>query len=130
MKKKLLAPIIAVASYLFLTSSAHAQILDCGAMGVFKKLCEAGTTSISGIVSAFIAFIFFIAIIIAIFYLLWGGVKWITSAGDKAAIEAARGHIIAAIAGLVILFLTFLIFNILLTFFNLNISTLSVPTIP
>ncbi len=68
--------------------------------------------------------------VVALFYLLFGALRWVTSGGDKAAMEGARGQIIAAIVGLVILFLAFLIFTIALAFFNVNINEINVPTIP
>jgi len=62
--------------------------------------------------------------------LIFGGFKWLTSGGDKGAVQAAREHIIAAIIGLVIIFLSYFILNILLQFFlGVNLGTFTFPTI-
>ncbi len=122
--KKLLAPTIALLSYLVLASSASAQgLIGCPA-APFDVLCF-NENSVPGIIGAAITFIFVIAVIIALFYLLLGAVKWIFSGGDKAAVEGARGTITAAIVGLVIVFLVFLVFTILLRFFGLGIGDIT-----
>ena len=36
-------------------------------------------------------------------YLIWGGIEWITSGGDKGKTESARNKITAAVIGLIIL---------------------------
>lgn len=128
--KKFLAPTIAFLSYLILASSASAQGLIGCPQEPFDILCF-NETSVPGVLGATITFIFVIAVIIALFYLLWGAVKWIFSGGDKAAVEAARGTITAAIVGLVIVFLVFLVFTILLRFFGFGFEEITnIPTIP
>jgi len=127
--KRLLAPTIAILSYLLLASSASAQGLIGCPTAPFNILCF-NETSVPGVIGAAITFIFVIAVIIALFYLLLGAVKWIFSGGDKAAVEAARGTITAAIVGLVIVFLVFLVFTILLRFFGLGLGDITnIPTI-
>ncbi len=39
---------------------------------------------------------------LAVIYLMYGGIKWITSRGDKVGVESARKHIVAAVIGLII----------------------------
>lgn len=60
-----------------------------------------------------IQLLFIIGIVVAVAFLIYGGIKWILSGGDKAKLEAARGHIVAAIVGLVIVAGAFLIISIL-----------------
>jgi hypothetical protein len=65
---------------------------------------------------------------LALFFLIWGGIRWITSGGDKGKVEEARKHIVAAIIGLVVAFLAYFIIQIILTIFGLgSISTLQIP---
>ena len=126
--KKFLAPTIALLSYLTLASSASAQLIGCPS-APFDILCF-NADSVPGIIGAAITFIFVIAVIISLFYLLLGAVKWIFSGGDKAAVEGARGTITAAIVGLVIVFLVFLVFTILLRFFGLTRESITnIPSI-
>ncbi len=44
-----------------------------------------------------------IGVIAVLLYLIWGGIEWITSGGDKGKTESARNKITAAIVGLIIL---------------------------
>lgn len=93
----------------------------------FNLLC---TLNFSGtIVSSLITVAFIIASLIALAFLIFGGIKWITSGGDKTAVEGARNTIVAALVGLVIVFLAYFIIRIVFTFFGLNFSTFTIPTI-
>jgi hypothetical protein len=44
-----------------------------------------------------------IAAVMVLIYLLWGGIEWITSGGDKGKTENARNKITNAIIGLIVL---------------------------
>jgi TRAP-type C4-dicarboxylate transport system permease small subunit len=44
-----------------------------------------------------------IGVVAVLLYLIWGGIEWITSGGDKGKTESARNKITAAIVGLIIL---------------------------
>lgn len=55
---------------------------------------------------------FALATFLAVAYLMYGGIKWITSRGDKVGVEAARKHIVAAIIGLIIVAGAFFIINV------------------
>jgi len=78
-----------------------------------------------------ITIIFIVAIILALVYLIWGGIKWVLSGGDKAKVDAARAAIVAAIVGLVIVFLAFFIVNIVVPIFvpGFSLQNISLPTI-
>ncbi|GEM_PF-674163 len=58
-----------------------------------------------------ITLLFVIAIIGALIFLIWGGVSWITSGGDKEKLDKARKTIIFAIIGLIVVLLSFVIMN-------------------
>jgi hypothetical protein len=49
-----------------------------------------------------------------LFFLLLGGLNWITAGGDKSKVEAARGMITQAIIGIAILASVFAVYNIIL----------------
>jgi len=83
-----------------------------------------------GIISALIKLVLVIAAIVAFFYLLIGGVKWITSGGDKEQTAKAQSTITAALIGLVIVFAAWAIIKLVETFFGLSIiTTLEIPQI-
>ena len=130
--KKVLAFIGAAGTYLSFAASAFAggkTVNPCPSAGQFTKLCNLNANNIGPIVGAAVTFILIIAVLIALFFLIWGGVRWITSGGDKAKVESARGTIIAAIIGLVIAFLAFFILSLALSFFGLSLTNLTLPKI-
>ncbi len=49
--------------------------------------------------------------IFSIVMLIWGGMMWVTSNGDKAKIDSARKRVIYSIIGLVVAFLSFTILS-------------------
>lgn len=57
---------------------------------------------IGQLISALVGTLLIIAALLAFFYLILGGIQWITSGGDKAGMEAARNKITHAIVGLII----------------------------
>lgn len=71
---------------------------------------------------------FFVAAILALLYLIWGGINWITSGGDQEGVDAARKKIIAAIIGLIIVLLSYFILNFVLQLLGLGgINNLQLP---
>jgi|SRR3989344_5352914 len=130
--KKLLALSSSATAYLSLAFPAFADttVDACDQAGQFKTLCNLTTGDFGRVVGSLIQLIFALAVIVALIYLAWGGFKWLTSGGDKAAVQSAREHIVAAIVGLVIIFLTYFILNILLGFFGVgNLNAIILPAI-
>lgn len=84
---------------------------------------DIGTT-----VNAFVKIVYTIGFLIAFFFLVWGGIKWITSGGDKAGTEAARNMITAALVGLGIMALVFVLNTILKTFLGIDLLNLTIPS--
>lgn len=80
------------------------------------------------IISLFTGLLVFAGIIIALFFLIWGGFSWITSSGDKQKVNQARDKIFYSIVGLVIIFLAFFIINTLYYFFGLSSGAPCIPT--
>jgi uncharacterized protein YacL len=131
--KKVAAILIAAGTYLSFTVSAFAaaNVNPCqNGIGQFGHLCNLNANSIGPIVGAAVAFILVLAALIALFFLIWGGIRWIMSAGDKAKVDSARQTITAAIIGLIIAFLAFFILSLALSFFGLSLTNLTLPTIP
>lgn len=60
-------------------------------------------------------------VILALFFLIFGGIKWITSGGEKEGVESARKMITFSIIGLVIVFLSFFILNFVGGIFGVNL---------
>lgn len=62
-----------------------------------------------------------IAAVVFFFIFLIGGIRWITSSGDKVQIEAARNTIMNALIGLVIVFSLFAILKLIETLFGVEL---------
>lgn len=130
--KKYLAPIGATLTLLAAKGQVFAQgdLDPCDNPNRSSVLDTACATENLGQVIGFVVTIAFIlAILIALFFLIYGGIKWITSGGDKGGVEAARNQIIAAVIGLIIVFLSFFILNLVLSFFGLSLFDLTIPTL-
>ena len=77
--------------------------------------------SVGALISSAIQAILVIAAIVFFFILVIGGVKWITSGGDKGQTEAARKQITAALVGLVIVFAAWAIVRLVGGFFGVDL---------
>ena len=100
-----------------------------GLSEVSRNLCGLTGSNIGVTVRNVIVAVLVIAAVIALAFLIWGGIKWITSGGDKSKVEAARSTTIAAIIGLIIAFLAFFILSIVLGLFRLGLNNLTIPSI-
>lgn len=132
MTKKLSLLTLVIPS-LFSVSQAYAATSigsACPGNG-FSGLCF-DATKLGPVIGSFITFGFVMLGLVALGFLVWGGVKWLTSEGDKNAVEGARNHIVNAIIGLIVIFLSYLVVNILLAFLTggkVSLGNLSIPTI-
>lgn len=84
-----------------------------------------GIDVLSRFIQSAVGLTFVIAIVSFLFLILWGAVQWITSGGDKGAVQAAQSKISNAIIGLIVLFATFAILALVGYFFN--IPSLQLP---
>lgn len=131
--KKVIYPLSVVAPLLF-ASQAFAQASGGGVNsgnicppGMFNYLCS---LTLGNFVAGLVTLVFVVAGIIALFYLIWGGIKWLISGGDKSNIETAQGHIVASIIGLVIIFVSFVVLNIIWNFFfHTSLTNIVLPSI-
>ena len=129
--KRFIGFVSAATSYLTLAPPAFADKVVTCPQGQFKALCEITGARFGETLGSVVTFAFIIAIIIALAFLVYGGVKWMVSGGDKTALEEARNHIVAAIVGLVIVFLVYFILNLVVTFFTgSGITNINLPTLP
>lgn len=79
------------------------------------------TLTLGQVIGAAIVLILIVAAVVFFFILIIGGVRWITSGGDKAATEGARNQITAALVGLVIVFAAWAIMQLVQLFFGVDI---------
>lgn len=121
--------------FVFLTVTLPAYAADgnttvqpCPSSGTFSSLCNPSKYDINNIVRTVIAILLLAAVLVALGYLIWGGIKWILSGGDKSKVDSARSHIMGAIIGLVIALAAFFIISIVGKVFGIDIFNLTVPT--
>ena len=64
-------------------------------------------TNVPRVITGIIQLIFLVAGILAFFFILFAGIKWITAGGDKGKVEEARNQIVQALVGLLIVVSSF-----------------------
>lgn len=122
-------PFLALPAYAQLTTPVSVDPCTNEGTGIAKTLCALGGEQIAQTIRNVVIFFVVLAVIIALLYLLYGGIKWITSRGEKTEVEAARNHIMAAIVGLIIVFLAIFIVSIVLAAFGISFDQLKIPSI-
>lgn len=122
MKKILTGSFLSFTSLLLLSSSAYA--VDFCPAGQFGALCGLNLDNNSHLIWNVVNVILVFAAIASLFFLIWGGFKWITSGGDKAKIGEARATLTAAIVGLIIAFLALFIVGVVSQLFGIDRGSL------
>lgn len=115
--KKLVAVVLSVASYLYSRSialAADASNLNINPIGL------PGYFNFSEFMNAALRLAFIVAIIGVLVMLIWGGVSWIISGGEKEAVGEARKRIVNALIGLAILAVAFAIANFAASFLGIS----------
>lgn len=119
--KKLISAVGAATMLAWMAMPAFAQDLSLPKPEQFQ------IESIPKFVSALIGLIFIVATILVFVFLVWGGIQWITSGGDKQATEAARNRITAALIGLAIVAVSWALMSIVGKFFGFTLTDLQLP---
>ena len=88
----------------------------CNGTSDFGNLCTK-TFSLSSIINFVIITLLTAAVILCLFFLIWGGIKWVLSGGDKGKVDAARQTIIASLIGLAVAFASYFLLNIVTNVF-------------
>ncbi len=137
--RRILSGVSGAVSTLFVSAAVFAQTPTPGFAGdgvLDAKIRTPGNriispdTPIGQIVSFVVAFIIVVAFLAALLFVVIGALQWITSGGDKQRVADARNHIIAAIIGLIVIALSFVIINIIITALGLgSLTNLQIPTL-
>lgn len=78
-------------------------------------------TDIGVLISRVISVTFIIAGILTFAFLVYGGVEWLTSGGDKGKTESARNRITAAVVGLAIVAASWALMKLIAFFFGVDV---------
>ncbi len=91
-------------------------------------------TSIPGVITWVIQLIIIAGFVLAFVFLIIGGIRWILAGGDKTKVEGARGQVIGALVGLVIIILAFVIVMFIQNVFKVTVIApkggINIPTAP
>lgn len=124
--KKLATLINSALLSLTLATPAFAQ--GTGTVG-FEKPAEAKITDLGKLISTGISVVIIVSGILVFVYLVWGGIEWLTSGGDKGKVESARNRIVSALVGLAIIAASWALVRIIAYFFGVDagLSTFTIP---
>lgn len=103
------------AAMLASAGAAHARELCPPAYASLCGFAKGFSGNAGGVVGTIIQVLIIIAAITSLFFLIFGGARYITAAGDQGKTAQARAHIIASIVGLIISLSAFLIVNVIMT---------------
>lgn len=95
-------------------------------VGLNGLLNSGGVAFFQRFIPNVIVLLLVVGALIFFFMLVVGAIQWISSGGDKQALEGARGKITSALTGLVILFATFAVMFFIEGFFGIKILTLDI----
>ena len=91
---------------------------------------EAKITDLGRLVSTGVSVVIIVSGILVFVYLVWGGLEWLTSGGDKGKTESARNRITAALVGLAIIAASWALVQIIGYFFGVQTALGGSFTIP
>ena len=83
---------------------------------------QAKITDIGILVSSSINIVIIIAGILVFALLVWGGIQWMTSGGDKTKTEEAKSQITNALIGFAIVAASWAVWKIVIYFFGVDID--------
>lgn len=122
------AVVVSAVVYFSFFSVSYAQSICPN--GQFSNLCNLQLSNSSNVVGRIVTILLILAVILALFFLIWGAIRWITSGGDKAKLDGARQAIVASVVGLILAFLAYFILNVITFLFTGKaISNFAIPTL-
>lgn len=127
MKKTIAAAAGLLTPLAFAVQAFAIGVNPCPTGGNLGQICELKGSDFGKVVSTIIQVLVVLAVVIAVIFLVWGGIKWILSGGDKAKVESARNTIIGGIIGLVLVFLAYFIIGVVASLFGIEIANIELP---
>jgi len=90
--------------------------------GLPEGVPTGGLNTANNILSALIEFILIVAIFFSLYLLIRGGINMTTSGGQKEKFQTGRERVRYAIIGLIVVFLSFFLINLIGTAFGIQFS--------
>ncbi len=107
--------------------AAASGVIGNPALGQLEN--NTGESYFQKAVPAAIGMAFLIGSVIFFFMLILGSIQWISSNGDKQALETARARITNALVGMVLAFAAFALIKVIESFFHIHILTLDIAAL-
>jgi len=85
------------------------------------KINLSDDTNLGGIISALLPYTYYFAGLLLFIYLLWGGLGYLTSAGNPDKTKSAQGKITTALIGFVIVFTSWWLIQLVEVVFGISI---------
>jgi len=124
---KLISPLVYLAypalAFAVKVNPGDVEVNPCPPNPGFLQLCAITGNNFGKFIGNLVSAAMVLAALVALGFLIYGGVKWIISEGDKTAIDNARQTIIGAVIGLVIVLLSYLILSVVLKVFGIDLQT-------
>lgn len=96
----------------------------------YENLCRVGPDANPNLFGNVVQILIVIAIVVSVIFVVWGGISWITSGGDKGKVEQARATITGAVIGLIIALLAYGIVSYVVYLFTGSSSlNFEIPTL-
>ena len=86
-----------------------------------SKPAGVAITNIGTLIRGVVQGALLVSALLVFMYLIWGGIQWITSGGDKGKTQEARDRITAAIVGLAVVASAWAVMLIIQYFFGISI---------
>ncbi len=90
---------------------------------------QGGGAALGNLIGNLVGALFIAGFLLTFFYLILGGISWITAGGDKQKLQEAREKITNALIGLIIVGAAFALSSLVARFFGLDLENLSIPSI-
>lgn len=122
---------VASAGALFNSATAVVAQGNPGTVNFNAQQAGFNITDLGSLMQGILNMVLVIAALLVFFYMIWGGIQWITSGGDKGKTEEARNKITAAIIGLAVLAASYALFRVVLYFLGISnplSSGFNIPT--
>ncbi|HKZ35063.1 MAG TPA: hypothetical protein VJ179_04320 [Patescibacteria group bacterium] len=94
------------------------------ALNLGKHRVPSSGISLANTVSVFVTLFLTFVSVLAIIYLILGGIQYITAGGDPKQIKAAKDQLTYAVIGLVVAIISFAVINVFSEFFGVTLLEL------
>lgn len=117
--KRISQLIFSFGGIIFLLLNVQPVYAQCfgGGFGQFNNLCNVNLAN-GSIIATIVTFLLVLSVILALFFIIRGAIRWISSGGDRGKVDQARSTITTAIIGLVVALVVYFIVNFILYFFT------------